>query len=142
MRSASCLDAVLPRFVPRFPDGSGEQFFHDLAVDVGEAEAAALEFEGQALVIDAQQVHQGGIEVVHMHGIPDPSVGLTEAFGPVRDEGHADSPFVREVLVHSERSVSQVCPAASVGLMRASLLPINVQIIPSGPRRKSHGSFW
>ncbi len=35
-----------------------------LAVNVGEAEAATLEFERQLLVVDAQKVQQGGLEVV------------------------------------------------------------------------------
>ncbi len=35
---------------------SRDDLLYDLAVNVGETELAALEFEGQALVIDAQQV--------------------------------------------------------------------------------------
>ena len=35
-----------------------------MPVDVGEAVAAALELVGELLVIDAQQMHQGGVEVV------------------------------------------------------------------------------
>ncbi len=38
-------------------------------MDVSETEAAALIFPGQFLVVDAQQVQQGGLEVVYMHGV-------------------------------------------------------------------------
>ena len=35
---------------------SREDIVHDAAVDVGEAEVAALEFEGEFLVVEAQEV--------------------------------------------------------------------------------------
>ena len=37
---------------------------HDIAVDVGQAEVAAIVAEGEPLVIQAQQVEHGGMEVV------------------------------------------------------------------------------
>src|SRR5690349_10213884 len=54
---------------------SGEEAFHEAAVDVREAEAPPLEAEGQALVVDAEEVEEGRLEVVdvdrvlgHVHG--------------------------------------------------------------------------
>jgi mRNA-degrading endonuclease toxin of MazEF toxin-antitoxin module len=37
-----------------------------LAVHVGEAEVAALEAERQLLVVEAEQVQEGGVDVVHV----------------------------------------------------------------------------
>ena len=39
-----------------------------MAVDVGEAEAAALVEIGQLFVVDAQQVKDGGLQIVHVDG--------------------------------------------------------------------------
>src|SRR4051794_7926265 len=39
----------------------------DLAVDVGQAEVAARVAEGQLLVVEAEQVQDRGMEVVHAH---------------------------------------------------------------------------
>ena len=50
---------------------SGEDGFYDLAVDVGETEVAALVVEGQALVVDAEEVEQGGVEVVDVNAAVD-----------------------------------------------------------------------
>ena len=44
--------------------GSADEFFHDVAVHVGEAEVAAGEAIGQLLVIEAHQVQHGGVQVV------------------------------------------------------------------------------
>ena len=40
-------------------------------MNVGQAEVAALEFEGEPRVIDAHAVQNGGVEIMHMHGIFD-----------------------------------------------------------------------
>jgi hypothetical protein len=45
----------------RRSDASGQDFFDDLAVDVGQAEMAALVFVGQPKVIDAETVQNGGL---------------------------------------------------------------------------------
>ena len=37
---------------------------HDVAVDVGQAEVAAVVAEGEPFVIQAQQVQDGGVEIV------------------------------------------------------------------------------
>src|SRR5439155_6954311 len=42
----------------------GEHFFDEVAVDVGEAEVAALEAVGEALVVEAEEVEDGSLEVV------------------------------------------------------------------------------
>ena len=46
---------------------SGEEGFHHLAVDVGETEVAALEAEGELFVVDAEQMQDGGVQVVHVN---------------------------------------------------------------------------
>jgi len=43
---------------------SGEGWFDEVAVDVGEAEVAALGSVGEAGVFDAHEVEDGGVEVV------------------------------------------------------------------------------
>ena len=40
-----------------------------MAVDVSEAVVATLEAVGQAFMVDTQQVHHGGLEVVYVHGV-------------------------------------------------------------------------
>ena len=42
-----------------------------LAGGVGQAEVAALVVEGELLVVDAEQVEHGGVEVVHLHRVLD-----------------------------------------------------------------------
>ena len=48
---------------------SGEDFFHHLAEDIGEAEIAARVFVGELEVIDAEQVEHGGMEIVDVEPI-------------------------------------------------------------------------
>ena len=50
----------------RLSSESGEDWGDDLAVDVGEAEVAAAVAEGELLVVEAEQVQDGGVEVVHV----------------------------------------------------------------------------
>ena len=42
---------------------------HHFTMHVGEAELAALEAEGEPLVVDAEQVQDGGLKVMHMDGM-------------------------------------------------------------------------
>ena len=49
--------------------GLGENFFDDLAVDIGEAEIATLEAVGHAGVIEAEEMEGGGLEIVDMDGV-------------------------------------------------------------------------
>ena len=44
-----------------------QQLLHHLARDVGQAEVAALKTVGQFLVIEAQQMQHGRVEIVDMH---------------------------------------------------------------------------
>ena len=46
-----------------------QDVFHDFAEDIGEAVAAALEFVGEAFVIDAEEVEDGRVQVVDVHGV-------------------------------------------------------------------------
>src|SRR3954452_18617545 len=50
---------------------SGEDALDELAVDVGEAEVAALVAEGQALVVEAEAVQDGSLEVVDVDFVFD-----------------------------------------------------------------------
>ena len=61
-----------PRLGPCVMIGLGGVFvevFDDVAVDVGEAEVAAGVAVGELFVIDAEQVEDGGVEVVDVHSI-------------------------------------------------------------------------
>jgi hypothetical protein len=44
----------------------GQDIPHHLPVDIGEAEIAAGVVEGQLLVVEAEAVQDGGLEVMHM----------------------------------------------------------------------------
>ncbi len=52
---------------------SGENAFHDLPIDVGEAEVAASIAIGELFVINTKEVQDGGMKVMHMdfllHGV-------------------------------------------------------------------------
>ncbi len=65
-------------------DVSGQNLFHHVAMDVRQAEIAALEPIGQPLVIDPEAVQQRGVEIVNMDRILGDVVA--EVVGlPVRD---------------------------------------------------------
>ena len=55
--------------------GSGQDRLDDLAVNVGQAEVAALEAVGQPCVIDAQEMQDRGVEVVDLDRVLDDVVG-------------------------------------------------------------------
>src|SRR5713101_2570278 len=50
---------------------SGENLVYNTAMHVGETEVPALELVGEPLVVDAQQVEHGGVQVVHRDDILD-----------------------------------------------------------------------
>ena len=50
-------------------DSSGQDVPHDPAVHVGQAEASALVLVREPFVVDAQQVEQGGVEVVDVDAV-------------------------------------------------------------------------
>src|SRR5262245_35988139 len=55
----------------RVRPGSGQQLGHHPPVHVRQAELAALEAEGQALVIEPEQVQDRGVQVVLVDGALD-----------------------------------------------------------------------
>src|ERR1044072_7814999 len=79
---------------------SGEQIRDDLAVDVGEAAVGAVVAEGEFLMVDAEEVQRGGVEVVGRGGVargfPGPFIAFAAgdaafdtAAGHTADEGAA-----------------------------------------------------
>ena len=49
-------------------------------MDVGEAVVAALEFEGELFVVDAEEMKKGGVEVVDADGVFGNVVGVVIGF--------------------------------------------------------------
>ena len=45
---------------------SCEDVLHHVSVHVGQSEVAPLELVGEPLVVDTEQVHDGGLEVMHV----------------------------------------------------------------------------
>ena len=45
-------------------------------MDIGQAEMASLEFVGQLQVIDAEQVQNGRLQIVHVDGVRDDVVAV------------------------------------------------------------------
>ena len=67
-----------PAFTSRDPVGRpdlGHEILYHLAMDIGEPEMPALEFEGELLVVDAELVQDGSLEVVDV----DMGLGDVEA---------------------------------------------------------------
>ena len=64
-RATKRREPSLPRHEPA--SQLREKILHHVAVDVGQAEAAALEEVDQARVVDPQQVQEGGLQVVHVY---------------------------------------------------------------------------
>ncbi len=56
-------------FKEREQGWSGEEFVGDFSGDVGEAVGSALESEGKFFVVDAEEVEDGCVEVVDVHGV-------------------------------------------------------------------------
>ncbi len=50
---------------------SGDEFFDDFSVDVGEAEIASGVAEGELFVVEADEFQQGGVQIVYVHGFFD-----------------------------------------------------------------------
>ena len=63
-----------------------QQFLDHIAADVGEAKIAALEFESQLGMVEAQQMKDRGLNVVDMNlvlgGIEPELIGGFRAFDP------------------------------------------------------------
>src|SRR6187551_566138 len=82
---------------------SRKDALHKLAMHVREPELAALEFEGEALMIDSEKVHDGGLKVMHMnlvlHRAETEVVGLAVAdAGFDATAGHPDGEAVRMMV--------------------------------------------
>ena len=60
-----------------------------MAFDSGEAEVEALEFDGEAFVVDAEGMEDGGVEFVHVDGVFGDVV--TEVVGCPIGEARLDS---------------------------------------------------
>ena len=58
-----------PIRLPKSPSFSREHSFHHVALHVGEAVVAATVAEGQARVIEAQQVQNGRVEIVDVNRV-------------------------------------------------------------------------
>src|SRR5207249_2153427 len=75
---------------------SRQDFANDFAGDVGEAEVAAVEAVGETGVVEAEEVQDGGVEVVDVDGVLDDApakvVGLADDL-PTFDAaaGHPDA---------------------------------------------------
>ena len=52
----------------------GKNVFHNMPMNVGEAEITTLVAIGKTFVIDAEKMEDGGVEVVHVHGAGRPLV--------------------------------------------------------------------
>lgn len=65
-RSGCCADRLKAELHTRSDLTSGEQLFYNFPVDVGQAEVAALETEGQFFVIDAKAMKESGVEIVNV----------------------------------------------------------------------------
>ena len=81
-----------------FSRASGEKFFCDVPVDVGEAVVTALEAIGELCVVEAELVQNRRVQVVHVDGIfgdvPRDVVGLADdlaAFDAAASEPEAES---------------------------------------------------
>ncbi len=53
----------------RTGSSSGQQALQDLSVDVGESVVPSLKSVGESLVVDAQQVKNGRVEVVDVNSL-------------------------------------------------------------------------
>src|SRR5687767_6735490 len=64
--NATCLSSSPLYYTPL-----GQHFLNNVAGDVGEAEVAALEAEGELEVVEAQEVEDGSVEVVDVDDVFD-----------------------------------------------------------------------
>ena len=98
---------------------------HDVAVDVGETHVAAAKAEGQAGVVEAEQVQHRDVQVVDLHAVLDgvaaAAIGLTFATGlKLLPSGSA------RLGPLAVTSVTVLC----VGVLRWPMLPAILCIAP------------
>src|SRR5215211_495547 len=104
---------LAPPLPPSFPAASRQQGLNHLAVHVGQAEVAALEAEGQLLVVDPKQVQQRRLEVVDVDGVLGDVVAEVVACvvgkAPLRPAaGHPDREAIGVVVAAVDLGVVQV----------------------------------
>ena len=65
------ISALLPKPQPSFKRifFLGDDWFHDMSVDIGQPEVASLVFEGQSFVVDTQQVKNGRMEIMYVNAV-------------------------------------------------------------------------
>src|SRR5262249_57149621 len=83
--------------------GSRHDLFNDLAVDVGEAVVAALEAEGEALVVYAEQMQHRRVQIVDVNAIlhnvvPEWACLAVHGSGFDATAGHPDAEAPRMVI--------------------------------------------
>lgn len=94
---------------------SGEQPLNHLAMHVGEAEVATLEAVGELGVVHAEEVEDGGVEVVNGHGIAGDVPG--EVIGLAIGEAAFDA-----ATGHPQREGARVMVAAGDGFVARAVL--------------------
>src|SRR5690606_37343696 len=87
---------------------SRQNVMHDRAMDVGESEVAALVTVGELLVVDAEAVEDGGVEIVHVDGVFEDVVA--EVVGEAVVESRLDAS-----ARHPDGEASRMMVAAVVG---------------------------
>lgn len=106
--------------------GLGEDGAGDFAVDVGEAKIAAGMAEGEFFVVQAEQVKDGGVEIVHVEFVFDGHVspfvsGAVGMAGPNAAAGQPDSESVRivitTVVVLGERGAAEFTAPPDEGVL-------------------------
>lgn len=83
-------------------------------MDVGETIVSALEAESETLMIDAKEMHEGGVQVMYMDGILDDVVAVVVGFAV----GHA---FFHSGSGHEHGETSRVVVATIIRLSEGSL---------------------
>ncbi len=96
------------------PECLGEECADDFAVNIGQPIITPLEAVGEACVIETEEMHRGGIEVVDMHGILDDVVA--EIIGFAVDMASADAASGHENAEASRVMVSTVVVAGQGSL--------------------------
>src|SRR4051794_28213960 len=103
------------KFFTAGPRALNQNLPNNVAVHVGQTVVAALIFERQARVIDAQQMEDGGVQVVHMHGVGGDVVGevigLAEGeagldAGAGQPDGEAAGMVIAAIIVGGERPLT------------------------------------
>ncbi len=87
----------------------GEDAFYELAMDICESEIAALGAVGELSVIEAEEMEDGSVEVVHvnlvLHGIKAEFVGFTEFYAALgAAAGHLHGACIGLVITHLRSS--------------------------------------